>query len=142
MSFFLIKNIRFVRNKRIFLFLADTYISQIEEGFSGVSGKDILMKRISRHIDEYKNDFATYSEKSDDYKMVAKSMVNMDSFDLIATGKYHIPRGHMLNPSGPGPYFVHIHTAALKDALESGLISQDEYDEDFLSLRDAIHQSF
>ena len=95
------------------------------------------MEAISSHINQYESDFATYTEKHNDFNLVAKSMVNTDSFDLVTSGKYHL-LGHLNTSTGPASALIHVHKAAVKDALDSGLISKEEYDEDLLALREAL----
>ena len=140
MPFFFTRKARFLKNKRLIMFLANEYIDKLEADAPGSSCKEDLMKKISSHIDEFESDFATYTEKHNDFNLVAKSMVNTDSFDLVTSGKYHL-FGRM-NNAGPAKNLIHVHKAAVKDALDSGLITQEEYDEDLLALREALSNRF
>ena len=113
------------------------YIDRLEKDATGTSCKDDLLARISSHIDQFENDFSTYSERHNDFSLVAKSMVNTDSFELIESGKYHI-HGILNLLNSPAKNLIHVHKVAVKDALDSGLITQEEYEEDLLALQEAI----
>jgi hypothetical protein len=120
------------------MFYCDDYINRLEKDSPAASCKDDIMKSISKQLDEYEADIASRSEHNEDFKLLAKQTVSSTAFDLIAAGKYHV-YGHF-NSSGPGGSASHIHKKAVKEFLEAGYITQEDYDEDLLALRDAILQ--
>lgn len=139
MSFFFLRKSRFLKNKRLLLFYCDQCIQNIESTSpSYMSCKDDLMREISKDLDQYVNDISTYTEKSHNFYLLARQEVSSKAFDLIQSGKYHL-HGHF-NQSGPGGSASNIHKTLVKEFLDKGYISQDEYDEDLLALRDAILQ--
>ena len=138
MSFFFLRKSRFLKNKHLLMFYCNQCIDKIESSFSGISCKDDLMKSISDDLDQYVNDISTYTEKSQDFNLLAKQEVSSKAFDLIRCGKYHL--WGRFNQSGPGGSAINIHKTLVKEFLDKGYISQEEYDEDLLALRDAILQ--
>ena len=139
MPFFFTRKALFQKNKRLILFYCDSYIDSILKSAPVMTScKDELMKAISSDIDKYENEIAAYTEKNTDFSLLAKRTVSDISFDLIDHGKYHL-HGRF-NPSGPGKWAAYIHKTAVKEFLDSGFISQEEYDEDLLALQDAINQ--
>ena len=136
MSFFFTRKYRFLKNKRLILFLCNEYIDKLEKDSHSVSCKEDLMKKISSHIDEYQSDFATYTERSNDFHLVVKSMVCTDSFELVTSGKYNLLG--VLNTTGPAKNLIRVHKLAVKDALDAGLITKEEYDEDLLALQEGL----
>lgn len=139
MAFFFTRRAMFQKNKRLLLFHCNAYIDSILKNAPAmVSCKDDLMNSISKDIDSYADEIATYTEQSDDFKLIAKRTVSDNAFNLIQNGKYHL--FGVFNSSGPGECAAYIHKAAVKEFLDSGYITQEEYDEDLLALRDAIRQ--
>ena len=138
MPFFFLRKSRFLKNKRLLLFYCNQCIDFIESGYSCISCKDDLMKVISNDLDQYENDISTYTERTQDFNLLAKQEVSSKAFDLIDSGKYHI-HGRF-NKSGPGGSAANIHKFLVKQFLDKGYITQEEYDEDILALREAILQ--
>ena len=138
MPFYFLRKSRFIKNKRLLLFYCDSFINELEKDSPVFSCKDELMKAISKDIDSYESEIASYTEKSDNFKEIAMKTVSDVAFNLVESGKYHV-LGHF-NSSGPGAYAVYIHKAAVKKFLDAGYITQEDYDEDLLALRDAITQ--
>lgn len=138
MAFYFLRKSKFLKNKRLLLFYCDSFIDKLEKDITVESYNAELMKAISNDIDKYESDIATYSEKTDDFKEIAMKTVSDVAFTLIETGKYHL-MGHF-NAVGPGGYASYIHKKAVKEFLDAGYITQEDYDEDLLALRDAINQ--
>ena len=138
MAFFFLRKSKFLKNKRLLLFYCDSFIDNLEKDNDIISYKNELMKSISADIDRYESEISTYSEKSENFKELAMRTVSDVSFTLIETGKYHL-HGHF-NSSGPGGYASYIHKKAVEYFLNEGFITQEDYDEDLLALRDAINQ--
>lgn len=140
MPFYFLRKSRFLKNKRLLMFYCNQCIDNIESTSNYISCKDDLMKAISKDLDQYVNDISTYTEKNQDFYLLAKQEVSNKAFELIESGKYHL-HGHF-NSSGPGKSASNIHKTLVKEFLDKGYISQEEYDEDLLALRDAVLQHY
>ena len=138
MAFFFLRNSLFLKNKRLLLFYADEYIDQLEKSAAGLSCKQDLLDAVSKDLDRYKKDIAALTDVNDNLKLTAKKIVSNIAFDLIESGKYHL-HGR-LNFFGPAKNLIYIHKTSVKEFLDSGFITQEEYEEDILALEDAIHQ--
>lgn len=138
MAFGFLRKSLFLKNKHLLLFYANEYIDHLERTAPGISCKSDLMEAVSKDIDQYKSEIATYTDKSDDFKAIAKRTVSNLAFDLIASGKYHL--GGHLNTTGPAKNLIYIHKQAVKEFYEAGYITKEDYDEDLLALDEAIRQ--
>lgn len=61
------------------------------------------------------------------------------TFDLLASGKYHLYRG-MLNPMSCASNLMMVHNKSLEFALQNNMITQKEIEDDSEYLRECIHQ--
>ena len=139
MPFYFVRKALFHKNKRLLLFYCNEYIdSVLKAGPVMQSCKDDLMKSISSDIDQYESTISSYTQWNTDFRLLAKRTVSDNAFELIQRGKYHL-HGRF-NFTGPGKSAAYIHKAAVKEFLEFGFISQEEYDEDLLALQEAIDQ--
>lgn len=138
MPFFFTRKSLFLKNKRLLLFYADSYIDELEKDAPGMSCKEDLMKAITKEIDNSEKGITLLSEKSDDFKSIAKRLVSNNAYNLIELGKYHL-HGH-INLFGPAKNLIYIHKTAVKEFMEYGYITFEEYQEDLLALDEAINQ--
>ena len=138
MAFYFLRKSKFLKNKRLIMFYCDSFIDKLEKGIDVIPFKSELMTAISKDIDSYESEIASYTEKTDNFKEIAMRTVSDVAFNLIQSGKYHLMG--RFNSVGPGAYAAYIHKKAVKEFLDAGYITQEDYDEDLLALRDAINQ--
>lgn len=137
----LFKTIFFHKNKEKILAYCDLYIDNLlNDGDFHVDCKNELLDDIKKEIYACRAEIAGMTDYTTDFSTLAMRMICTHSFEVIESGKYHV-FGHFDN-TGPGKTMLLIHKKALKYALDHGHCTQEDYDEDLLALRDAMHQYF
>lgn len=63
------------------------------------------------------------------YTILINKLLSNSSFDLLASGKYHLHRG-MLNPMSCSENLMSVHNKSIDYALKNNLITQAQKDED------------
>lgn len=113
----------------------DYYIEQFEKG-KLPSCKDDLHEAIMNLLFSRRNEFKEW-DGSEDYDKIAQMLIAQVSFDLLASGKYHIYTG-VLNPVGCGESMKIVYTNCMKAAVDNGDIDMNTYDEQLKLLEDKI----
>ena len=136
--FSIIKSLKFAKNKKRLLSDAAAFIDQCEsEGFMGGSCKEDLIEDIKTEIDRGRDEVADWDMDDADLQRVAIRMVSTHSFDLLASGRYHLGAG-VLNTLGPAPSLRRVHKRALDWAYDRGLCSKQDIETDERALNQAI----
>lgn len=134
----LVREIRFQKNKARLLSLARDFILLCERETHNPTCKDDLLKAITREINSCHDEISLWHDGIVDFNQIAIRMVSTNSFDLLASGEYHLAPG-FVNPLGPTKNLFHVHSSALQWAKDHGLCNDDDIQEDREALRQAIN---
>ena len=126
----------FARNKTKILYYAGEYIERFAKEYTGFiqSDKKDIMNQISLSIDSNYDSLSTVNENSEWYIQEAVAYISHATYDLLVSGKYDIGPRHV----DPFSYksIWGMHKRALFWALERGLTTQEDIEED----EQAYHQ--
>ena len=103
----------------------------------GGSCKEDLIEDIKTEIDRGRDEVADWDMDDADLQRVAIRMVSTHSFDLLASGRYHLGAS-VLNTLGPAPSLRRVHKRALDWAYDRGLCSKQDIETDERALNQAI----
>lgn len=102
------------------------------------SCKNDLIEAIKIMTENAKNEINKGLIPSSQYEGFINKIIANCSFDLLASGKYHISRGK-LNPMSCANNLMAVHNKSLEYALKNNLITQEEKDEDCEYLKECIN---
>lgn len=135
--------ILYKRNSRrfinIFSDLIDKYEKEAQEEyfiFSDSCKKDMVSLMKSR-ISVARIEVSSWKDFDTDYIKMAHAHLSIVSFDLLASGEFHLSYG-CLSPFGPARNLKRIHSRAVRWALENNYITQEDVEEDSRALAQAI----
>lgn len=101
------------------------------------SCKEDLIEAIKRMTDGAKNDINNGLIPPSQYVEFINKLLSNCSFDLLASGKYHIYRG-MLNPMSCSANLMSVHNKSIDYALSNNLITQKQKEQDYSYLMECI----
>ena len=94
------------------------------------SCKNDMLVEIKRRIEADKKDVATWKDYDTDYIKIAHSLLANVSFDLLASGRYHIYYG-VLNPLQCSSCLLAVYNGSMQWAVGKGLIDEDTRKEQY-----------
>lgn len=119
------------------LFLIDQY----EPDILGIpSCKPAIEKYTVRLLNDCKEEIAEWNDSEFDYEKMARTIIVNAAFDLLTSGKYHIGAG-VLNPMSCVKKLEAVYINAMKEAVQTGEITEDELKEQYMYLRKCISEA-
>lgn len=104
--------------------LIDKYEAEKESNRVVPSCKGDLMALLKGRFSEAQEEIADWKDCDTDYIRIAHSMLAHGTFDLLASGRYHIHYG-MLNPMSCAANLMAVYSCAMRRAVETGEITED-----------------
>lgn len=135
--------LQYIKYRNIILTNASEMIDKLEneimkQGSFTLSCKPDLMKRISDEIAFYKEDFSTIHSSYSELIDISMRMICTNSFELFETDVYR--RVGFIDWNTPAGTAYQVHRMMIKYALDRGLTTQEEADEDALALKQVINE--
>ncbi len=94
---------------------------------------DDLMKAIEERVSAERKDISSWDNLDVDYNEIAHKLLSNASFELLASGKYHIYYG-VLSPMSCATNLKRVHEKSMEWALNHGYATEEEVAEDSKSL--------
>ena len=94
------------------------------------SCEDDVINLLKSRILEAKAEIADWKDYDTDYIKIAHTMLAHATFDLLATGKYHLYRG-LLNPMSCAENLMDVYKASMTYALENKFIDKATQREEY-----------
>ena len=121
------------QNAKRLLDLCESFISKYEAQASNTlipSSKADLMRRIQKQVEADK-EIPTWKKDAAEYNKIANALLASTSFDLLASGNYHIHAG-TLDPLNCSSKMMAVYNGAMKWSVENGYndekTRQEQYD--------------
>ena len=103
------------------------------------SCKEDLMHSVSLKIKACKSEIASWEDYNTDYIKIAHSMLANLTFDLLASGHYHIYAG-VLNPMSCSHKLMNVYKKCMEYALTNKIIDEKTHEEQLQYLRKCISE--
>ncbi|MBR2478953.1 MAG: hypothetical protein IKB47_00930 [Clostridia bacterium] len=94
------------------------------------SCKNDMLAEIKARVEADKKDVATWKDYDTDYIEIAHSLLAHASFDLLASGRYHIYYG-VLNPMRCSSCLMAVYNGSMMWAVNKGLIDENTRKEQY-----------
>ena len=133
----IIRNIRFLINKFRLLSIAAHFIDYCDHQIVCKSCKYDLLKSINSEISACHDEISYWTKNIVDFNEIAMRMVCTHSFDLLASGRYHVYIG-TLDPGSCSRSLSHVHSEGIKWAINHGFCTEEDAKEDTEALRQSI----
>jgi hypothetical protein len=114
------------KNSKRLLEICEHYIEEYEKNSpkSFLSCKEDMLHSIRLQIEAEKADVAKWKDYDTNYIEIAHSMLAHTSFDLLASGRYHLYYG-ILNPMRCTSTLMAVYDGAMEWGVKNGLIDND-----------------
>ena len=114
-------------------------IRAVEDGNTkmGISAEQDVMMVVDREIEKAREEITNWQDHDTDYIAMANVMLSNITFDLLASGEYHIGAGQ-LNEMGPANRLKDIYKSTLDWGLSHNQISKEDYNESLKALKQRI----
>ena len=89
-----------------------------------------MLAEIKARVEADKKDVATWKDYDTDYIEIAHSLLAHASFDLLASGRYHIYYG-VLNPMRCSSCLMAVYNGSMMWAVNKGLIDENTRKEQY-----------
>lgn len=98
-----------------------------------------LKKQIWKMINFYADEIRDWNDDEVDYDKISHYLISHSSFDLLASGRYHLYAG-MLNPMSCAMKIKTVYELNMEYALETGELTKEEIEEQFRFLQKRIKE--
>ena len=98
-----------------------------------------LKKQIWKMINFYADEIRDWNDDEVDYDKISHSLISHSSFDLLASGRYHLYAG-ILNPMSCAMKIKTVYELNMEYALETGELTKEEMEEQFRFLQKRIKE--
>ena len=124
-------SLRFIKNKRIIFQSCYNYVHHWEGYVSGPPCSDILMRHITRYMDENKDYITAQRDTDADFRYFIFKLIANVSYDVISSCVYLGPVSKTLK---------HVHASAMEELRRPGYISQREFEEEQNALNSIVEE--
>ena len=131
------KNRSFENNSKRLLDLCESLIDQYETHNEKPSCKSDMLTRLTAMIVAAKKEVSNWNNDEINYPKIAHSMLANVSFDLLASGKYHLYRG-TLNPTSCSDNLMDVYRSSMKYGLDAGFFSEYDRNDQYSYLLELI----
>ena len=135
------KSMKFKRNSKKLLSICVEYASQYEKFNAKIAPSCIpdLKQSISQLINNVKKEISEWDDSDTDYHSIAHSLLSNTTFDLLASGHYHLFYG-ILNPMNCSSNLMTVYIKSMEWAVKQGKITDKEKEEQYAYLIKSISQ--
>ena len=98
-----------------------------------------LMAYVNNIVNTSRNEIVQWNISTTEYITVANKLLAHGSFDLLASGRYHIGRGQ-LNFMSCAPNLMSVYNKSMEYAVSNNLINEKEKEEQYYYLLERIKQ--
>ena len=96
-----------------------------------------LIELVTTRVQAAKDEIAEWKEYDTDYVKIAHTLLAHATFDLLASGKYHIYIG-VLNPMSCADNLMEVYKASMTYGVKHGLLDEDTKEEQYRYLISCI----
>ena len=128
-------------NKHRLLRVCNEFIEKYEEDSNSIipSCKEDLNSVIKDLIDKSSDEIKNWRNEEVNYDKVAHSIIANASFDLLASGKYHLYYG-ILNPMNCSGSLMRVYKRTMAWGVENNQLTKDTLDEQLRYLHQRISE--
>lgn len=124
------------KNTELFLTIASDFIKNNSNKFP--SCHNDLMDELIKYCAECKNEFEVWEYNKDEYEKSAVTIIANLSFEMLASGKYHLYKG-FLNPMNCSGDLRNIYNCAMQWSVNKGYITKEFLEEEAQVLSSFIY---
>lgn len=135
----LFTNRNFKKNSARLLNICSDLIEKYQAHSAKPSCQSDLMKVINSRVIAAKSEIAEWQDYDTDYIKIAHTMLSHATFDLLASGKYHIFYG-LLNPMSCADNLMDVYKASMNYGVKNNLLDEETQKEQYLYLLQCISQ--
>ena len=135
----LLANRVFKRNAKRLLNICNDLIEKYQSNSFAPSCLSDLMELIEKRVMAAKSEIAEWKDYDTNYIKIAHTMLTHASFDLLASGKYHISFG-ILNPMSCANNLMDVYKASMDYGLKNNLLDEETRKEEYEYLLKCISE--
>ena len=136
-NFMFFENRDFKKNSTRLLNICGDLIDNYQRGRHKPSCKQDLMELIDTRVRAAKDEIAEWKDYDTDYIKIAHTLLAHASFDLLASGEYHIFAG-VLNPMSCADNLMDVYKASMEYGVHHGLLDDETREEQYRYLISCI----
>ena len=124
------------KNANRILSLCLSYLQEYEATNKELSpsAKDVISPLLINELCPLYSELETWNASDEEYQRLANRMLATNSFDLLTSGKYDL----RLFPMGCGSNLLQIYKKSMEYAVQNGIITPEEQEEQFDYLMDSM----
>ena len=103
------------------------------------SCKADMLIEIKKTVDQFKDELSTWEDHDTDYYKIANTRIAHASFDLLASGKYHLYYG-ILNPMSCASKLMTVYNKSMEEGLQRGEFDEAIKEEQLKYLKKCISE--
>lgn len=130
-------NRTFKKNSTRLLKICGELIEKYQSNPCAPSSKQDLLQLITSRIHSAKDEVSNWNDYRTDYVKIAHTLLVHATFDLLASGKYHVYAG-VLNPMSCAENMMDVYKASMDYAVKRGFIDEDAREEQYKYLISCI----
>ena len=130
-------NKNYKRNSKRLIEICCDLIEKYQANSLKPSCKNDLMNTINDRLVESKDEISEWKDYDTDYIKIAHTLLANASFDLLASGQYHLHYG-VLNPMSCANNLMDVYKASMKYALNNNYIDEATLNEQYNYLLQCI----
>ena len=129
------------KNAKRLIDICEHYIDEYEKESPQrwLSCKEDMLTSIRHQIEAEKDDVATWKDYNTDYIEIAHSMLAHTSFDLLASGRYHLYYG-VLSPRKCSSALMSVYNGTMQWGVRKGIIDEATRQEQYQYLIKCISE--
>ena len=127
------------KNVEKLLTICTELIESYEQSSINPSCQPDLMLYVNKIVSASKDEILQWKIPTTEYITVANKLLAHGSFDLLASGRYHIGSGH-LNPMNCSPNLMSVYNKSMEYAVANNMIDEKEKEEQYYYLIKCIKE--
>lgn len=133
------KTIKYKKNSKRLLNICGSLIEKYEKHECNPSCKDDLLRHINNTLLASKIEVSEWEDFDTDYINIAHNMLAHSSFDLLASGRFHLYAG-ILNPRGCAVNLKDVYKSSMEYAIATNQLDEETYKEQYAYLLKCISE--
>ena len=133
----LFKGRTFKKNATRLLNICGDLIDKYQNSKTKPSCKQDLLELVESRVYAAKKEIAEWEDYDTDYIKIAHTMLAHATFDLLASGKYHLYAG-ILNPMSCADNLMDVYKASMKYGVNHNLLDEETREEQYRYLISCI----
>ena len=131
------ENRNFKKNSTRLLNICGELIDKYQQGRCKPSCKQDLLELINKRVYAAKGEIAEWKDHDTDYIKIAHTLLAHATFDLLASGKYHLYAG-ILNPLSCADNLMDVYKASMEYGVNHNLLDEETREEQYKYLISCI----